>query len=161
MGHREDKTNALRLMDRAGIAYRIHTYETADGAIDGVSVAKKCGENKEQVFKTLVTIGSDQKYYVFVVPVAQKLDLKAGAATVGVKSVAMIPQKDLFKITGYVHGGCSPIGMKKKFVTVWDETVLLFDKVMISGGRIGLQVEAKAEALVAMTDGITSAIGID
>ncbi len=161
MGRHEEKTNAMRMMDMAKIAYTVHTYEAEDGAVDGVSVAKKCGENVEQVFKTLVTIGADQKYYVFIVPVAQKLDLKACARAVGVKSVALIPQKDLFKVTGYIHGGCSPIGMKKKWTTVWDETVLLFDTVMVSGGRIGVQMEASVEGLLAITDGRVAAIGID
>lgn len=161
MGRHEEKTNAMRMMDMAKIAYTVHTYEIEDGAVDGVSVAKKCGENVEQVFKTLVTIGADQKYYVFIVPVAQKLDLKACARAVGVKSVALIPQKDLFKVTGYIHGGCSPIGMKKKWTTVWDETVLLFDTVMVSGGRVGVQMEASVEGLLAITDGRVAAIGID
>jgi Cys-tRNA(Pro)/Cys-tRNA(Cys) deacylase len=161
MAKKEEKTNAMRLLDSAGISYTVHTYEAGDGAIDGVSVARKCGENPEMVFKTLVTQGSDHNHYVFVVPVAQHLDLKACARAVGVKSVEMIPQKDLFKTTGYIHGGCSPIGMKKPFKTVYDETIVLLDTVMVSGGRIGLQVEVKPEDLLALTQGTTAPIGVD
>ena len=161
MGQREEKTNAMRMLETEGIPYTVHRYDVKDGAVDGVSVAKKCGENEEQVFKTLVTIGSDRNHYVFVVPVGQKLDLKAAASAVKVKSVAMLPQKDLLKVTGYVHGGCSPVGMKKKWTTVLDETILLFDTVMVSGGRIGLQVELTPDALQRITDGKIAAISIE
>lgn len=126
--------------------------------IDGVSVAKKCGENPEQVFKTLVTVGNDKNHYVFVIPVAEKLDLKECAKAVGVKNVEMIPQKELLGLTGYIHGGCSPIGMKKKFETVFDETIILFDKIMVSGGRVGTQVEVNVEDLIRITDGKIKAI---
>jgi Cys-tRNA(Pro)/Cys-tRNA(Cys) deacylase len=105
----------MRMLESAGINYTLHTYDVSDDLIDGVSVAKKCGEDPEQVFKTLVTVGNDKEHYVFVVPVAQKLDLKACAKAAGVKSVEMIPQKELLPLTGYIHGGCSPIGMKKPF----------------------------------------------
>lgn len=148
----------MRILDQEGIEYTIHTYDISDDLIDGVSVAKKCGEDPEQVFKTLVTQGNDQNYYVFVIPVAEKLDLKACAKAVNVKSVEMIPQKELLKITGYIHGGCSPIGMKKKFVTVFDETMILFDTIMVSGGRVGTQVQVKTEDLLKVTDGITKQI---
>ena len=161
MAKKEDKTNAMRMLDTAGITYQVHTYPVEDGAIDAVSVAKKCGEDPEQVFKTLVTQGSDHNHYVFVVPAEEHLDLKACARAVGVKAVEMIPQKDLLKTTGYIHGGCSPIGMKKKFVTVYDETIVLFDTVLVSGGRIGLQVEVKPDDLIKITDGLTAPIGIE
>lgn len=161
MAKKEDKTNAMRMLDTAGIAYQVHTYPVEDGAIDAVSVAKKCGEDPEQVFKTLVTQGSDHNHYVFVVPAEEHLDLKACARAVGVKAVEMIPQKDLLKTTGYIHGGCSPIGMKKKFVTVYDETIVLFDTVLVSGGRVGLQVEVAPDDLLKITDGVTAPIGID
>lgn len=161
MAKKEDKTNAMRMLDTAGIVYQVHTYPVEDGAIDAVSVAKKCGEDPEQVFKTLVTQGSDHNHYVFVVPAEEHLDLKACARAVGVKAVEMIPQKELLKTTGYIHGGCSPIGMKKKFVTVYDETIVLFDTVLVSGGRVGLQVELAPDDLLKITDGVTAPIGID
>ncbi len=161
MAKKEEKTNAMRMLDTAGIAYQVHTYSVEDGALDAVSVAKKCNEDPQQVFKTLVTEGSDHNHYVFVVPAQQHLDLKACARSVGVKAVEMIPQKELLKTTGYIHGGCSPIGMKKKFVTVYDETIVLFDTVLVSGGRIGTQVEVAPDDLLKVTDGITAAIGID
>lgn len=148
----------MRILDEAGIEYTVHTYDISDDLIDGVSVAKKCGEDPEQVFKTLVTQGNDHNYYVFVIPVAEMLDLKACAKAVDVKNVEMIPQKELLKITGYIHGGCSPIGMKKKFVTVFDETMILFDSIMVSGGRVGTQVQMKTEDLLKVTDGVTKQI---
>ncbi|MBQ9048459.1 MAG: Cys-tRNA(Pro) deacylase [Solobacterium sp.] len=154
----EKKTNAMRILETEGIAYTEHTYDVSDGLLDGVTVAQKCGEDPDQVFKTLVTQGDDREHYVFVIPVAAKLDLKAAAKSVGVKSVEMIPQKDLLKTTGYIHGGCSPVGMKKKFRTVFDETVVLFDTIMVSGGRVGLQVEVNPAELLAVTDGTTAAL---
>lgn len=148
----------MRILDQNHISYQIHTYDVSDEMIDGVSVAKKCGENPEQVFKTLVTVGNDKNHYVFVIPVAEKLDLKECAKAVGVKNVEMIPQKELLGLTGYIHGGCSPIGMKKKFETVFDETIILFDKIMVSGGRVGTQVEVNVEDLIRITDGKIKAI---
>ncbi|MCR5373214.1 MAG: Cys-tRNA(Pro) deacylase [Solobacterium sp.] len=153
MAKKEDKTNALRMLDNAGIAYTTHVYDTDDGMIDGVSVAKKVGEDPEQVFKTLVTRGDDGNHYVFVIPVAERLDLKACARSVGVKSVAMIPQKELFPLTGYVHGGCSPVGMKKKYTTVFDETIVLLDRIIVSAGRVGMQMVLDPEDLLRITDG--------
>ncbi len=154
----EKKTNAMRILETEGIAYTEHTYDVSDGLLDGVTVAQKCGEDPDQVFKTLVTQGDDREHYVFVIPVAAKLDLKAAAKSVGVKSVEMIPQKDLLKTTGYIHGGCSPVGMKKKFRTVFDETVVLFDTIMVSGGKVGMQVEVNPAELLAVTDGTTAAL---
>ncbi|MBQ1382937.1 MAG: Cys-tRNA(Pro) deacylase [Solobacterium sp.] len=153
MAKKEDKTNALRMLDNAGIAYTTHVYDTDDGMIDGVSVAKKVGEDPEQVFKTLVTRGDDGNHYVFVIPVAERLDLKACARSVGVKSVTMIPQKELFPLTGYVHGGCSPVGMKKKYTTVFDETIVLLDRIIVSAGRVGMQMVLDPEDLLRITDG--------
>ena len=155
---KEVKTNAMRILNTAGIRYEVHTYDVTDDLVDGVSVAKKCGQNPEQVFKTLVTIGDDKNHYVFVIPVAEKLDLKACARSVGVKNVEMIHQKELFPLTGYIHGGCSPVGMKKPFKTVYDETIILFDTIMVSGGKVGVQVELNPEELLKITDGITAAI---
>jgi Cys-tRNA(Pro)/Cys-tRNA(Cys) deacylase len=158
MAKKEMKTNVMRILDAAGISYTEHTYDVSDGKLDGVSVALKCGEDPDQVYKTLVTEGNDKNYYVFVVPVAQKLDLKACAKAAGVKSVEMIPQKNLFGLTGYIHGGCSPIGMKKKFKTVFDETIVLFDTILVSGGRVGTQVEVNPDDILAVTDGTAAAI---
>lgn len=158
MAKKETKTNAMRILESAGIPYQLHTYEVSDGRIDGKSVAEKCGEDPEQVFKTLVTEGSDHNHYVFVVPVENTLNLKACAKAVGVKSVAMIPQKELLKTTGYIHGGCSPIGMKKQFPTVFDETMILFDTILVSGGRVGTQVEVAPADLLKITGGKTGDI---
>lgn len=151
----------MRMVENEGIAYREHTYDTEDGAIDGVSVAHKTGEDPDQVFKTLVTSAEDGNYYVFVIPVVSKLDLKACARAAGVKSVQMIPQKDLLKVTGYVHGGCSPVGMKKLFPTFFDETVVLFDTILVSGGRVGLQMELDPQELIRITKGKTAALTRD
>lgn len=161
MAKKEAKTNAMRMLETAGIAYKEHTYETEDGAIDGVSVARKCGEDPSQVFKTLVTIADTREHYVFVVPVEAKLDLKAAARAARVKSVEMIPQKDLLKTTGYIHGGCSPVGMKKPFPTVFDETAVLYDTIMVSGGRVGVQVEVNPDDLVRITGGSYAPIARD
>ena len=156
MAQKETKTNVMRILDSEEIPYLVHAYETEDGEIDGVSVALKCGENPENVFKTLVTVGNDLQHYVFVIPVKEKLDLKSAAKSVGVKSIAMIPQKELFPLTGYIHGGCSPIGMKKKFQTVYDETILIIDRIYVSGGKVGLQIELNPEALLKITEGSTA-----
>ena len=156
MAKKENKTNALRLLENSGIAFETHTYDVSDGLLDGVSVAAKCNEDPEQVFKTLVCVGDDGEHYVFVIPVAEKLDFKACARSVGVKSIAMIPQKELLPLTGYVHGGCSPVGMKKQFKTVFDETVVLFDTILVSAGRIGLQMEVSPDDLLRITGGITA-----
>ena len=160
MAKKEDKTNALRILDSEGIPYTTHTYDTDDGLIDGVSVARKVGEDPEEVFKTLVTRGEDRNYYVFVIPVAERLDLKACARSVGVKSVAMIPQKELFPLTGYVHGGCSPVGMKKKFTTVFDETIVLLDRIIVSAGRVGLQMVLDPQDLLRITEGLTAPLTV-
>ncbi len=160
MAKKETKTNAMRMLESAGIAYTEHTYDVEDGKLDGVSVAEKCGEDPEQVFKTLVTEGNDRNHYVFVIPVREKLDLKACARAAGVKSIEMIPQKELLPLTGYIHGGCSPVGMKKPFPTFFDETVVLFDTILVSGGRIGTQVEVAPDDLLRITNGTTAALTV-
>ena len=135
------KTNAMRILDSNNIEYKEYVLDIKE-ALDGVTCANMLGVNLDSTFKTLVTQGKSSNYYVFVVPVAAcKLDLKKAANSVGEKNVEMIPMKDLLKITGYVHGGCSPIGMKKVFNTVIDETAILFDKIIFSGGKIGFFVE--------------------
>ena len=137
--NKEEKTNVMRTLDQKKIPYTAHSYDP-DGPIDGVSVAQILGQPAEQVFKTLVTKAASGAYYVFDIPVAENLDLKKAAKAVGEKSVAMLPQKELLPLTGYVHGGCSPVGMKKQYRTVFDESVLTQQKVYVSGGRIGTQV---------------------
>ena len=146
---KEEKTNVMRTLEQKKIPYTAHTYDPA-GPIDGVSVAQTLGQLPERVFKTLVTKGASGAYYVFDIPVAENLDLKKAAKAVGEKSVAMLPQKELLPLTGYVHGGCSPVGMKKQFPTVFHETVLLYDTVCVSAGRIGFQVECRPGDLIAL-----------
>ena len=146
---KEEKTNVMRTLEQKKIPYTAHTYDPA-GPIDGVSVAQTLGQLPERVFKTLVTKGASGAYYVFDIPVAENLDLKKAAKAVGEKSVAMLPQKELLPLTGYVHGGCSPVGMKKQFPTVFHETALLYDTVCVSAGRIGFQVECRPGDLIAL-----------
>ena len=145
---KEAKTNAMRILERLGIPYTAHTYDSSDGKIDGISVAAKLGQDPRRVFKTLVTKGKSGAYFVFVLPVEGELDLKKAAALVSEKSVAMIPVKDLLKVTGYVRGGCSPFGMKKLFPTVFDISAMEYETIIVSGGRIGCQIEAPPDALL-------------
>ena len=134
------KTNAMRILDAKHISYTVHDY-TQTGAIRGVEVAKVLNENPHQVFKTLVVQGKSKAYYVCVIPVLKQLDLKRYAEYLNEKSIDLILQKDLLPLTGYLHGGCSPFGMKKSFRTLIDRDVLLYPTVMVSGGKIGLQIE--------------------
>ena len=146
---KEEKTNVMRLLEQKNIPYTAHTYEHEEGvAVDGVTVAASLGQDPECVFKTLVARGASRGIYVFCIPVAENLDLKKAAKAVGEKSIAMIPQKELLPLTGYVHGGCSPVGMKKLFPTVFHETVILFDTICVSAGKIGAQVEVAPQALM-------------
>ena len=140
-----EKTNVMRTLEQAGIAYTPHWYDPEE--TKGTDIAATLGESVECVFKTLVTEGPGREHFVFVIPVAETLDLKKAARAVGVKSIAMIPQKELLPLTGYVHGGCSPVGMKKPFPTFIDETALLCERFYCSAGRVGAQVEVSAEAL--------------
>ena len=158
MGKKEAKTNAMRMLDRAGLPYRTYTYEHEDGAIDGVSVASKLGQPLEQVFKTLVTVGHSGEHHVFVIPVAEELDLKAAARAAGEKSIEMLPLKDLTRVTGYIRGGCSPIGMKKAFPTCVDESCLSQPRIIFSGGRIGCQIEMEPRALLELLGAGTAAL---
>lgn len=134
------KTNAIRTLDSKKINYKIHDY-TDSGAISGIEVANFLKEDPHKVFKTLVTVGKSGNHYVFVVPVSSELDLKKAARIVNEKSIEMLKSKDLLSLTGYIHGGCSPIGMKKTFKTVIDESAKEFDTILFSGGKIGLQIE--------------------
>ena len=158
--HKEEKTNVMRTLEQKKIAYTPHEYP-ADGPVDGVSVAAYLNQDPEQVFKTLVTKGASGGYYVFDIPVAENLDLKKAAKAVGEKSIAMLPQKELLPLTGYVHGGCSPVGMKKQFPTVFHETALDYDTIYISGGRIGAQVELAPRALLDLLGASTADIVVD
>ena len=134
------KTNAMRILDSNNIEYKEYILDIKE-ALDGITCANMLGVNLDSTFKTLVTQGKSGNYYVFAVPVASKLDLKKAASSVGEKNVEMLPLKSLLVTTGYVHGGCSPIGMKKVFTTVIDETAILFDKIIFSGGKIGYFIE--------------------
>lgn len=135
-----EKTNVMRILDQKKIAYKSYEYSDKE-AISGIEVAEVLGENPNQVFKTLVTVGATKTNYVFMIPVHKELDLKKAAKAVGEKSVAMIKSKELLPLTGYIHGGCSPIGMKKQFRTVIDASAENFETILFSGGKIGFQVE--------------------
>lgn len=142
----EYKTNVMRILDKAKIEYKTYSYANTS-AISGIEVANVLKQNPKQVFKTLVTIGKSKKYYVFLIPVEEELDLKKAATVVGEKSIEMIKSKDLLSITGYIHGGCSPIGMKKNYVTTIDLSAENFDTIIFSAGKIGYQVEMSLEEL--------------
>ncbi len=143
---KEEKTNAVRLLTQKKLAFQTHDY-TDSGAVSGLEVAQALGQEPQRMFKTLVTEGRSGAHYVFLVPVAGELDLKKAASAVGEKSVAMIKAKDLLPLTGYIHGGCSPVGMKKFFPTVIDQSAAQFDTIFFSGGRIGLQIETSLTEL--------------
>ena len=145
--NKEEKTNVMRTLEQKKIPYTAFSYDP-DGPIDGVSVAAETGLDAASVFKTLVTKGASGAYYVFDIPVAENLDLKKAAKAVGEKSIAMLPQKELLPLTGYVNGGCSPVGMKKQFPTVFHETVNELDLIAVSAGKIGHQVQVKPADLL-------------
>ncbi len=141
------KTNAMRRLDQMHITYLAMEYPTDDGKLDGASVAQKIGKPLQQVFKTLVTQGASRSLYVFVIPVAEELDLKKAAEAAHEKKVEMLPVKELLSSTGYVKGGCSPIGMKKQYPTFIDASCLAQPMMVVSGGKIGVQIELSTEAL--------------
>lgn len=140
-----EKTNAMRILDQKKISYKEYYY--GELPISGVEVAEKLNQDEEHVYKTLVTVSKSKNYYVFMIPVAEELDLKKCAKAVGEKSVEMIPQKELLPLTGYVHGGCSPIGMKKSFKTIINDTALNQDTIIFSAGKVGYQVELNSKDL--------------
>lgn len=143
-----EKTNAIRMLDQKKIKYNTYEYPHEEGVcVDGETVANLLNQNPDMVFKTLVTVGNDKRYYVCVVPVKAELDLKKAAKVFNVKSLEMIAVKDINNVTGYIRGGCSPIGMKKVFPTVIDESALLYDNIIFSGGKIGLQIEMNPKDL--------------
>ena len=144
---KEVKTNAMRILENKGIAYTIHILDIKE-ALDGESVAKLLKVDENKFFKTLVTVAKSKEHYVFMVPVNETLDLKKGAKVVGEKDIEMIPLKELLPLTGYVHGGCSPIGMKKQFKTVINDTCMLYDDIYFSGGKIGVSVNVNRDELI-------------
>lgn len=160
---KEAKTNAMRILEKNKVHYEVLTYE-CDEFIDGLHTAKKTGAPVEQSFKTLVLKGKSGQYYVMVVPIANELDLKKAAKAAGEKSLDMIPVKEINQITGYIRGGCSPLGMKKQFPTIIHETAEKYDKIYISGGRIGTTISLDPEKLRSITGGnyadITSSVSL-
>lgn len=149
----EGKTNAMRILDAAGIPYQSHSYEIKDGKIDGVSVAAKIEKDPREVYKTLVAKGIGQAVHVFVIPVEDELDLKKAAKAAGEKKVEMLPVKDIQKVTGYIRGGCSPIGMKKGYPTYIEQGALGLETIIVSAGKIGSQIEIKPGLLQEVTGG--------
>jgi len=148
---KEEKTNVMRILEQKGIPYTAHTYEHEEGvAVDGVTVARSLGQDPECVFKTLVARGASKGIYVFAIPVADSLDLKKAAKAVGEKSIEMVAVKEINALTGYIRGGCSPVGMKKEYPTVFHETAEIIDTIMVSAGKIGYQVELAPDALIAL-----------
>ncbi len=152
MGKKELKTNAMRILEKHKIPYEYTTYE-CDEFVDGIQTASILGLPKEQMYKTLVTIGKSKSYFVFLIPIAEELDMKKAAKSVGEKSLEMLPLKNLTAVTGYVRGGCTAIGMKKQFKTVIDDTASDLDKIYISGGKIGMQLTLDPKSLAAISQG--------
>lgn len=150
---KQGKTNAMRILDKEKIAYTMLTYATDDGKIDGIAVAQKIGREESVVYKTLISQGTSKSYYVFVIPVEAELDLKKAAKAVGEKKIEMIPVKEITKVSGYIRGGCSPIGMKKLFPTVIDQQAQSLETIIVSGGNIGVQIEMAVEGLLQATKG--------
>jgi len=144
---KEDKTNVMRVLESKKIGYESHSYEP-DATMSGEQIAGLLGEEPDKVYKTLVTQGKSGAYYVFVVPVKEELDLKKAAKAAGEKAISMLKQKDLLPLTGYVHGGCSPIGMKKQFPTYLHEAAQEMDKIFVSAGKVGFQIELAPEDLI-------------
>ena len=156
MGKHKDKekdikTNAMRILDKNKIPYQVNTYECEE-FIDGIHIADMLGQSYDQSFKTLVTVGKSGEHYVFAIPIDRELDLKKAARAVGEKSVEMIHVKDINQITGYIRGGCTPIGMKKNYLTVLHSSIRTLNEVIISGGRIGSQIQMKPDDLIRVTN---------
>lgn len=147
---KDTKTNAMRILDKNKISYKVNTYE-CDEFIDGVHIADMLGQPYESSFKTLVTVGKTGNYYVFAIPIDLELDMKKAAKSVGEKSVEMLHVKDINAVTGYIRGGCTPIGMKKQYKTVYHSTITDFDEVIVSGGQLGTQIQIKPQDLIKVT----------
>lgn len=156
MAKKEEKTNVMRLLDREKVAYQAHAYDHSDGVIDGAGVARKLGQDPARVFKTLVTRGASGSYVVFCLPVERELDMKKAARAAGEKSVSMIAVAEINKVTGYIRGGCSPLGMKKQYATFFDASVQGLETVMVSAGRVGFQIEAAPADLLRLTGASTA-----
>lgn len=156
-----DKTNVMRVLEQHKIAYKPHEYPHGKDAVDGVSVAELLGQNPDQVFKTLVARGKSGGFHVFVIPVAKELDLKKAAKAAGEKSVEMVHVKELLGLTGYVRGGCSPVGMKKQFRTVFAAQALAQETILVSAGKIGYQVETAPQALIALVRATTADLTVE
>lgn len=154
----ESKTNAMRILDKLKIKYAVHEYPHGKEAVDALTVAESMGQLPAAVFKTLVTKGSSGNYYVFVLPACAELDLKKAAKAAGEKSAEMIPVSEINKVTGYIRGGCSPVGMKKSYSTFFAEEALAQEKIFVSGGRIGCQIEADPNDLISAVKGKTADI---
>ena len=158
---KEEKTNVMRILEQKQIPYTAHTYEHEEGvAVDGVTVAAQLGQDPECVFKTLVARGASKGIYVFCIPVAENLDLKKAARAVGEKSIEMVAVKEINALTGYIRGGCSPVGMKKQYPTVFHETAEIVDTIMVSAGKIGYQVELAPAALIDLVGGTLSDVTV-
>ncbi|MBP3602661.1 MAG: Cys-tRNA(Pro) deacylase [Lachnospiraceae bacterium] len=149
---KEIKTNAMRILEKEKITYQQYTYECEE-FIDGIQIADKLSQPHEKVYKTLVTVGNSKNYFVFVIPIEEELDLKKAAKSVGEKAVAMIPVKDINQITGYIRGGCTAVGMKKQYVTRVDERAKEQVTIIVSGGRIGSQIELRPDDLLKASRG--------
>ncbi|MDO4168086.1 MAG: Cys-tRNA(Pro) deacylase [Eubacteriales bacterium] len=149
---KETKTNAMRILDRAKVEYQLNTYECEE-FIDGIQVADQLGQDYEMSFKTLVTQGKSRQYYVFAIPVHRELDMKKAARAVGEKSLEMLPVKEINQVTGYIRGGCTPIGMKKRYPTVIHESALQQSRIAVSGGRHGTQIVLTPQDLAEVTNG--------
>jgi Cys-tRNA(Pro)/Cys-tRNA(Cys) deacylase len=145
------KTNAVRIVEAHHIAYQLKTYDAPDGFLNGVSVAEQVGMPVELVYKTLVTQGASREYYVCVIPAAEELDLKKAAKHFGEKKLEMIPAKDITKVTGYIKGGCSPVGMKKRYTTAIADSAPSKERIAVSGGLVGLQMELPVSSLIELT----------
>ena len=158
---KEEKTNVMRVLDQKKIPYTPHAYPVGDTAPDGAAVARLLGQEPASVFKTLVAKGASGCYYVFDIPVEATLDLKKAARAVGEKSVSMLPSKQLLPLTGYVHGGCSPVGMKKQYPTIFHETAEIIDTILVSAGKIGFQVELEPAALMDLVGASTADLTVD
>ncbi|MCI6359319.1 MAG: Cys-tRNA(Pro) deacylase [Clostridiales bacterium] len=156
-----DKTNVMRLLEQKKISYTPHSYPHADVPVDGVTVAGMIGVEPARVFKTLVARGASKSIYVFVIPVARELDLKKAAKSVGEKSIAMIHVSEITGLTGYVRGGCSPVGMKKRYRTVLDTQAQRVETLLVSAGKIGYQVELAPDALLALVGGTVADLTVD
>ena len=155
---KELKTNVMRILEKEKVPYEAHYYPHGKEAVDGVTVAELTGQNPDYVFKTLVTVSNKKEYFVFVLPVAKELDLKKAAKAVGAKSIEMIHVKDINKITGYIRGGCSPVGMKKQYKTVIDASAQTLQTMIVSGGRIGSQIELTPEDLAKAANAVFAEI---